>query len=117
MQSYIWKDPNLTPQTISDLPLQRYFRDIGYVIWRAGWGDDDLVFLFKSGRSLGHAHNDQNSFSIWKDGYMVSGGPGYATSWQEYDQTFSHNCILIDPEKHHDAGYTGGDRATASCRL
>jgi len=95
-QSFIWKDPNLSAQPISNLPLHRYFRDIGYAIWRVGWGDDDLVFLFKSGRSLGHAHSDQNSYAIYKGGRPLTAGPGYATSWLEYDRTRFANTILAD---------------------
>jgi hypothetical protein len=96
MQSYIWKDPNLSAQPVSDLPLHRYFSGIGYVIWKAGWSNDDLVFLFKSGRSLGHTHSDQNSFTIYMGGRPITAGPGYVTSWSEYDMTQYANCITVD---------------------
>ena len=103
--SYIWKASALGESDKSGLAVDKYFRgsttDIGYAIWRSGWGDHDLISVFKCGRSLGHAHNDQNSFSLWNDQYMLTGGSGYATSRLEYDQTNVHNCIIVDPYQYY----------------
>ena len=51
--------------------------------------------MFKSGRSLGHAHSDQNSYTIYKGGRPLTAGPGYVTSWAEYDVTWAHNSITV----------------------
>lgn len=96
IQTYLWKNVNIAPLPIELLPLVRHFRGIGYVIYRSGWGNGDLLIVFKAGSSEGHAHNDQNSWTMYQNGKLVSGGPGYVTSWGEYDQTWCANCILSD---------------------
>ena len=112
--SYIWKSSSLGLGTISDLPVYKFFDtgggesgedDIGYAIWKAGWDSHDQISVFKCGGSIGHAHNDQNSFSIWNNQYHLSGGPGYATGREEWDQTFAHNCILVDPAEYYGEGH------------
>ena len=95
IQSYIWKDPAVVATPPTDLPLTKHFRDIGYVIFRTGWGEDDLVFAFKSGSSRGHAHPSQNEFGIYYQGKPITCGPGYV-SGEPGDDTWTHNCILVD---------------------
>ena len=108
MQSYIWKDPGVTAAPLDDLPLTKEFRDLGYVIFRTGWGSDDLVFAFKSGTSRGHAHPSQNEFHIYYGGKPITCGAGYATQSPE-DATWSHNCILVNGEGQ---GQEPGDYAS-----
>lgn len=92
--SYIWKkDVVSLPPT--SLPLVKVFPREGYLISRSGWGDNDLVFTFKSGGSLGHAHPSQNEFGIYYQGELITGGPGY-TSNQVTDGTWTSNCILVN---------------------
>jgi len=94
--SYIWKDPDLTPLSLSNLPLYRHFEGIGYVTWRTGWGADDLVFLFKSGHSMGHCHPNQNTFVIYKGGRPLTAPPGYAAGgYLDYKVTWPSNCITV----------------------
>ena len=93
--SYIWKDPNVVSISPTGLPLTRHFGDIGYVVARSGWDNDDLVFAFKSGSSKGHSHNSQNEFAIYYQGKPITGGPGYVSN-RVTDDTWSHNCILVD---------------------
>jgi hypothetical protein len=95
MQSFIWKNPNLTATPPADLPLTRHFSDIGYVVFRTGWGEDDLLFAFKSGSSRGHAHNSQNEFGIYYQSKPITCGPGYVCN-TSLDATWSHNCLLVD---------------------
>jgi hypothetical protein len=95
MQSYVWKAPNLTATPTTGLPLTKHFGDTGYVILRAGWGEDDLLFAFKSGSSRGHAHNSQNEFGIYYQGKPITCGPGYVCMEPE-DDTWTHNCLLVD---------------------
>jgi hypothetical protein len=95
IRMYIWKNTNVTALTPNDLPLTRYFSSIGYVISRTGWTSNDYVFVFKSGTSQGHAHPDQNSWSLFgpiSDG-VISGNPGYVAN-SSYDRTSIANCIL-----------------------
>jgi len=95
MQAFIWKAPNLTATPPTDLPLTKQFRDIGYVIFKTGWGANDLLFAFKSGTSQGHAHPSQNEFGIYYQGIPITCGPGYVCLEPE-DDTWSHNCLLVN---------------------
>jgi hypothetical protein len=95
MHTFIWKNQNVVPAPYTDLPLSRHFRDLGYVIFRTGWGSGDLVFAFKSGTSEGHAHPSQNEFGIYYRGKPLTCGPG-CTYGQPEDNTWSHNCILVN---------------------
>jgi protocatechuate 3,4-dioxygenase beta subunit len=93
--SYIWKSPDLSPLELSTLPLYRVFDSVGYVIWKASWDEDALTFLFKSGRSYNHAHPNQNTFMIYKNGRPLTAGTGYATTWTEYKGTEFNNCLTV----------------------
>ena len=44
---FLYYDPEVSPQPPDDLPLSRVFPDLGLVIWRTGWGADDLLFGLK----------------------------------------------------------------------
>ena len=92
---YLWKDANLTATNPSSLPLTRQFSGLGYVFYRTGWTNNDYVLLFKSGTSRGHAHADQNSWSLFgptTDG-VISGNPGYLFQAVD-DATKNSNTIL-----------------------
>ena len=39
--SYIWKSPIITPKPLQQLPLTKYFPDVGYVVSRTGWSQND----------------------------------------------------------------------------
>ena len=95
--SFIWKDPDVAPLDISDLPWYRSFQgnDVNYVFMKSGWGADDLNILFKSGGSYNHAHPNQNTFMITKYGRPFTSGTGYATSWTEYKVTEFNNCLTV----------------------
>jgi hypothetical protein len=95
MYAFIWKDPNVVATPPTSLPLTRHFRDLGYVIFRTGWGENDLLFAFKSGTSQGHAHPSQNEFGIYYQGEPITCGPGYV-SGTDFATTWTHNCLLVD---------------------
>jgi hypothetical protein len=109
--SYIWKEPDLTPLAYDDLPLHRTFDDIGYEIWRESWDNNSLVFLFKSGRSYNHAHPDQNTYAIYKNGEALTTGIGYASSWQEYKNTLFNNCLTTGDYHGNDGKLYGYGQA------
>ena len=92
---YLWKNPNIPIKPPTDLPLTRYFQGIGYVFYRTGWTNNDYVLVFKSGTSRGHAHADQNSWSLFGpiSNGVISGNPGYLFSAAD-DQTKNSNSIL-----------------------
>src|SRR5258708_846650 len=49
VMEFLYYDPTIQPQPPTDLPLARTFPDLEGVIWRSGWGNDDLVFGLKTG--------------------------------------------------------------------
>jgi hypothetical protein len=94
--SYIWKDPNVSIGDHTDLPSVREFDDIGYLIARDSWDDSSATLvLFKSGRSRGHAHPNQNTFMIYKNGTPLTGGLGYLNTYTEYQTSVLNNCISV----------------------
>jgi hypothetical protein len=115
---FFYYDVALSPKAPDSLALSRYFPDSGSVIWRSGWGDQDLVFGLMSGRyggmftnerfvnqqypfelndsqvqlNKGHDHDDSGSFYLHKGNVSLSsekeGNGKFETSF--------HNTILID---------------------
>jgi hypothetical protein len=116
---FLYYDPSVQPQPPIQLPTAKVLPDIEAVIWRTGWGQDDLVFGLKSGAyggrfifdtftqevapwegpcaetkcklSQGHDHDDTNTFYLWKGGWLAPEveQPG---NWQ----TAFHNTLLVD---------------------
>jgi hypothetical protein len=117
---FLYYDPSIAPQPPADWSLSRVFPDLQGVIWRTGWGTDDLVFGLKasayggryaydtftqglypwqapcddSGCTLntGHDHADASTF------YLYGGGQWLAPEREGFrlPDTSYHNAVLID---------------------
>ncbi|HEY3121827.1 MAG TPA: DUF4962 domain-containing protein, partial [Vicinamibacteria bacterium] len=92
----LWRDPDLVPAPIEQLPLHQEFADSGVVFHRTSWDRDATAFAVKAGPpeghralqlqprvpewepSTGHAHPDAGSFIIWGGGRYLTGDTGYA---------------------------------------
>ncbi len=92
------------------LPSHMLWWRQGLYYFRTGWpeGDasDDVVFSFRSGKFMGgHAHEDQNSFTLWGygTGFAVDNGPLAPAK-----DTEGHNLVLIDGKGQHNAGGSVG---------
>jgi peptidoglycan/xylan/chitin deacetylase (PgdA/CDA1 family) len=99
MWDYIWKSSTLEASAtgLTGMPLYVAMPSMGYVFVRDGWNlSTDLLIIFKSGTSRGHAQPAQNSYAIWNNGVMLTGGPGYTVSYDLFDETWAHNSILVD---------------------
>lgn len=96
VESYIWKSPDIVATSPDDLPLNQYFEELGYVVFKSGWGSDDIRLIFKSGTSQGKGHASQNEFQIYYKGKPISCGPGYTSGDPVTDATWTSNCILVD---------------------
>lgn len=96
VQSYVWRSSTVTAQDIATLPKTRTFtsNDIGVVVMRGDWTDTGLVAVFKSGKSRGHAHPGQNSFTIYNNGHLVTGDRGYI--WGAEADTWNQNSLLVN---------------------
>lgn len=114
-------NPAVAASSPGSLPKDATFKDLEGVIWRSGWGNDAMIFAFKTGANggrfaydsfmansypwspasaagqsnllnLGHDHNDLNSFYLYKNGSWL------APENNEYGkgETSFHNSILIN---------------------
>ena len=110
----IWYNPAIEPKAPDDLPLTKYFKDLGLVVMRSSWDKDATHLSFKSSppgghkqwklsweldkkngwrtRSLTHYHVDFNHFILLHKGASLVIDEGYnRTSKAEI-----HNLITID---------------------
>jgi hypothetical protein len=113
------KIPPPAPRPLSELPPDRYFRDVGWVSLHSALGrpDDDIHITFKSSPygSYSHSHADQNAFILNAFGEGLAINSAYrefhrSPFHQEWTwQTKSKNDILIDGlgQKPQDKKATG----------
>jgi heparin/heparan-sulfate lyase len=104
---FLWDDPNVTPRnpadsTESEISRHHYFRGIGHLIMRDGFGPDSTWIEFNSGPYLAkHDHLDQNHFVIYHKGYLATeSGADYTDTESPhylnyYRRTIAHNSMLI----------------------
>ncbi|MFH1926992.1 MAG: hypothetical protein ABIK79_02280, partial [Chloroflexota bacterium] len=113
----LWYNPSIPAQAPDGLPLDRTFPDFEGVIWRSGWGDNDLVFALKTGPyggrnsfttwvngqypwdhpgvdkyNVGHDHDDTNTFYLYRGNVDLSS----ENLGNDESQTSFHNALLID---------------------
>ncbi|MFS4467485.1 T9SS type A sorting domain-containing protein [Maribacter sp. 2210JD10-5] len=116
------KDETLQPQSISTLPLSRYFGSpIGTMVARTGWDLDGgaesniaIATMNLKEYSFGnHAHQDAGHFSLYYKGNLAfdSGALSNATTGSKfggrsdhwfyyYQQSIAHNTLAVtDPEE------------------
>ena len=109
--------PPVEPRPPLDLPLSRWFRDVGWVVMHTDLtGVDDVMFAMKSSSygSFNHSHCDQNSFMLhaWGErlavdtGYYDYYGSEHHKGWTV--QTVAHNAILVDGQGQPRSMAAGG---------
>jgi len=109
---FLWRDPDLKPLPISDLPLSRYMGfPYGWMVARTGWGEDSVIAEMKVNiYNFGnHQHHDGGSFQIYYKGPLAidsglyegaTGAYGSPHHLNYYKRTIAHNSLLIyDPEE------------------
>ncbi|NJO06827.1 MAG: DUF4962 domain-containing protein, partial [Chloroflexaceae bacterium] len=117
---FFYYDPTIAAAPPDNLPGAAVFPDLAAVIWRTGWGTDDLVFGFKAGvyggqhafetfvnnehpwnlpcdanpcqLNIGHDHLDTNSFYLARGQHWLV--PEQVGNGQA--DTLFHNTLLID---------------------
>lgn len=111
---FLWYEPDVKEKELKELPLVRYFGDLGLLCIRESWNEDSKVFAIKCGCpggkkqwetdwrllreegihcfSLSHHHPDNLS-------YVFARGREYLTCEDGYNRNIlpeNHNVILVD---------------------
>ena len=116
---FLWRDPELKPQSLTDLPLSRYYDSpYGWMTARTGWDENSVIAQMRVNiyNFGGHQHADAGSFELYYKGPLaihsgvyqgVNGGFGGAHHRNFYQRTIAHNSLLIyDPDETF--GQAGG---------
>jgi heparin/heparan-sulfate lyase len=110
IEDIIWRDARLQPRDRESLDPIRYLGGaVGTLLFRTGWGTDDVVGMFKAMPlfAKNHDHLDRLSFQIYCRGALALDSGLYEGSRSFYDsdhwlnylqRTIAHNGLLIrDP--------------------
>ena len=104
---FLWDDPEVVPRSPADtndaeISRNYFFRGIGHLIMRDGFGPDSTWIEFNSGPYLAkHDHLDQNHFFIYHKGYLATeSGADYTDTESPhylnyYRRTIAHNSMLV----------------------
>ena len=109
---FLWRDPDLAPKPVAELPLARYMDSpYGWMVARSGWGDDSAIAEMKVNRFnfANHQHLDAGAFQIYYKGPLAidsglyegsDGGYGSPHDVNYNKRTIAHNSLLIhDPSE------------------
>ncbi len=116
--AFIYYDKNIkaTAPKKSDMNVKM---DIGWIVSRTGWTEEDSLLGFRGGNPGNHEHADRNSFIFQAHGDRLLHDPmgaAYRASEKHWvlRHTEAHNSILIDGKGHffHD-GREGTNMTTA----
>ncbi|MEJ1154547.1 DUF4962 domain-containing protein [Microbacterium marmarense] len=113
-QELLWFDPSVQAAGPGDLPLNRYFSDLGLVVGRTSWQDDATMVSFKASPggghkawenahqhkldtgwvtlNAGHHHPDSGTFVLIGNGSYLALDEGYSSR----KLTEHHNSVLVD---------------------
>jgi hypothetical protein len=120
---FFYYSPSIAPVPPTSQPLSRTFTDLEGVIWRTGWGNDELTFGLKTGcyggrfmyhqylskqypfdvkdanLNVGHDHADANTFWLYRGTTTLIGeneGRSLYNDLNSAYQSSSHNTLLVD---------------------
>lgn len=104
---FLWDDPNVAPRDPAlasdvELPRQHFFKGVGDLVMRNGWGPNSTWIEFTAGPYLAkHQHLDQNAFTIFHRGYLAIDSAADYTETESpnylnyYRRTIAHNSMLV----------------------
>ncbi|RMD97741.1 MAG: hypothetical protein D6814_08910 [Calditrichaeota bacterium] len=101
-EDFLWLDPLIPKTTPDSLPPLRVFPDKGNVVFRTGWSEENIVFVYRAGPNFNHTHADQGNFLLWAYGenLIAEAGPAHYYNdpyyWSYFIQSAGHNTLLID---------------------
>jgi hypothetical protein len=118
----LFNDPLLGKKELTDLPLYRYFDDIGIVVSRSDWGPDATAVAFKCGPlggklinetrgteyswftdyvNVAHDDPDAGTFLLFSKGSFLTTGDGY----EKVDKiTTQHSTFIVDDLTQYGGG-------------
>ena len=109
---FLWRDPDLKPRPVSELPLSRYMgTPYGWMVARTGWDSQSVVAEMKVNifNFNNHQHLDAGAFQIYCQGPLAidsglyqgsAGGYGSTHDVNYNKRTIAHNSLLVyDPEE------------------
>jgi len=104
MFAFIYYDKNVKSQLPSKKDMDVKF-DMGWIISRTGWTEDDSFLAFRGGNPGNHEHADRNSFILHAHGDRLLHDPmgaAYRASEKHWilRHTEAHNGVLIDGKGH-----------------
>jgi hypothetical protein len=94
---FLWYDPSVAPQPLTDWPRAKLFRDIDWAMLRSAWDDPKGLLLGLKGgqKDWDHAHHDTNSIVLY-----AHGRPLIIDLLYPHDiwgcRTEAHNTIMVD---------------------
>lgn len=101
----VWYDPSVQAEPPDELPLHRWFPDLGLLLARTSWSGQGRVAWFKAGPAQGrtalsqglwagsHIHPDAGSFGLYSRGHWVVQDDGYVLK----KLTSNHNTVVLGP--------------------
>jgi hypothetical protein len=120
----LFRDPDLAEKNVTDLPLHRYFDDVGLLVCRSDWSDHATAMAFKCGPlggkklwevrgteyhplwqqgdwfAVAHDDPDAGTFLLFTKGQFITTGDGYEKTAKI---TTQHSTFIVD-----DATQNGG---------
>ncbi|MCK5571953.1 MAG: heparinase II/III family protein, partial [Bacteroidetes bacterium] len=110
---FLWYSPDL-PSAPPSSSLKNVRLDLDWIVSRSGWGDEDAVLAFRSGKPANHEHADRNSFIYKAYGERLltdQFGASYEYTQPHWllRQTEAHNAALVDGKGHQ---YVDGSEGT-----
>ena len=118
----LFNDPLLEQKPLTDLPLYRYFDDIGIVVSRSDWGPDATAVAFKCGPlggklinetrgteyswftdyvNVAHDDPDAGTFLLFSRGSFLTTGDGYE---KVSKVTTQHSTFIVDDLTQYGGG-------------
>ncbi len=118
----LFNDAELEKKKFDELPLHRYFDDIGIVICRSSWEPDATAVAFKCGPlgghllnetrgtayshftdyvNVGHDDPDAGTFLLFSKGSFLTTGDGYE---KKNKITTQHSTFIVDDQTQYGGG-------------
>ena len=106
---FLWRDTQLKPRPLDDLPLSRYFGPpFGWMVARTGWGEDAVIAEMKINEMnfVNHQHLDAGAFQVYYKGALAIDSGPIRRFLREIRQSALPELLLA----HHRAQQPAGTR-------